>query len=293
MNPSADHWLARYQPIRRTVEVVFWLLVIGLQCLLNILVAVFDLRASGQATPVWHVVLWELSSHGVVLALIPALVAWERRFPLHWDTLRRHLPWHLLGSVVFSIIHVALMVAVRGAVHAALGERYDFGDWPVRWFYEYLKDVRAYALIVGTLMVYRWVLLRLQGEARVLDVPEVDPEATVVGALEPPASRPERFLVRKLRSEFLIAAGDIEWVQAQANYVGLRVNGHDYLLRSTLADFSRQLDPALFVRVHRSYIVNLDHLREIEPQDSGDARLHMHDGSTVPCSRRYRDALGR
>jgi DNA-binding LytR/AlgR family response regulator len=108
----------------------------------------------------------------------------------------------------------------------------------------------------------------------------------------PAPVRPERFLVRKLRKEFLIAAADIEWLQAQANYVGLHVNGHDYLLRSTLADLVQQLDPARFARVHRSYVVNLDRIAEIEPQEGGEARLKMKDGSFVPCSRRYRDALG-
>ena len=51
------------------------------------------------------------------------------------------------------------------------------------------------------------------------------------------------------------------------------------------------VDPAQFVRVHRSYAVNLNAIAEIEPLDSGDARLKMRDGSTVPCSRRYRGAL--
>ena len=129
-----------------------------------------------------------------------------------------------------------------------------------------------------------------EGEARVLDAPEPAPQAQPAA---PSAARPERFLVRKLRKEFLIAAGDIEWLQAQGNYVGLHVNGHDYLLRSTLADFLEQLDPARFVRVHRSYAVNLDRVAEIEPLDAGDARLKMKDGTQVPCSRRYREALGK
>lgn len=89
------------------------------------------------------------------------------------------------------------------------------------------------------------------------------------------------------------AAADIEWLQAQGNYLGLHVNGHDYLLRSPLGDFLGQLDPARFARVHRSYAVNLDRISEIEPLDGGDARLRMKDGSFVPCSRRYREALGR
>jgi DNA-binding LytR/AlgR family response regulator len=99
--------------------------------------------------------------------------------------------------------------------------------------------------------------------------------------------------VRKLRREFLIATADIEWLQAQGNYVGLHVSGHDYLLRSTLTEFLEQLDPARFARVHRSHAVNLDRIAEIEPLDGGDARLKMKGGTQVPCSRRYRDALGR
>jgi DNA-binding LytR/AlgR family response regulator len=169
------------------------------------------------------------------------------------------------------------------------GEPYRFGNWPSELAYEYLKDVRSYVLILVAVFSYRLVLLRLQGEARVLD--EAEPPAGAPPA--PTGPRPERFLVRKLRKEFLIAASDIEWLQAQGNYLGLHVNGHDYLLRSTLTDFLEQLDPARFARVHRSYAVNLDRVAEIEPLDGGDARLKMKDGTQVPCSRRYREALGR
>jgi DNA-binding LytR/AlgR family response regulator len=106
-----------------------------------------------------------------------------------------------------------------------------------------------------------------------------------------PVERPERFLVRKLGKEFLVAANDIEWLQASANYVNLHVRGRDYPLRTTMAAIEPRLDPARFVRVHRSYMVNLDCLQEIEPLETGDARLRMRDGQLLPCSRRYRSAL--
>ncbi len=287
---ASSSWFVRYQAVRRPLEVAFWVLAIGLQGVLNTAVALMDIRQAGLQIPTWHPVLWEASSHLVVLALLPALVAWERRFPIHWNTLRRHLPWHLLGSLLFSVAHVLLMVLLRKAGHALAGESYQFGGWLAQWGYEYLKDIRAYVLIVGTLAAYRFALVRLQGEASVLDAPEPAADAAPSAAAEM-AARPERFLVRKLRREFLIAATDIGWLQAQGNYVGLHVNGHDYLLRSTLTEFLTQLDPARFVRVHRSFVVNLDRVAEIEPLDGGEARLKMRDGSTVPCSRRYRDAL--
>lgn len=277
-------WLARYLPYRRQAEIGFWVAVLSIHMLFNSITAWIDLRTAPFVQPL----VWELSSTLTVGLLIPALVAFERRFPLRWDTLRRHLPWHLAGTLVFCVVHVLVMMTLRKAAYAMVGASYHFGNWATVLAYEYLKDVRSYVLILCAVLSYRLLLLRLQGEARVLDAPEPAAGAEPAG----PSARPERFLVRKLRKEFLIAATDIEWLQAQGNYIGIHVNGHDYLLRSTLADFLGQLDPARFVQVHRSYAANLDRVAEIEPLDSGDARLRMKDGSQVPCSRRYRAALG-
>ena len=58
-----------------------------------------------------------------------------------------------------------------------------------------------------------------------------------------------------------------------------------------MAGIEPRMDPNKFVRVHRSYMVNLDFINEIEPLDTGDARILMKDGSLIPCSRRYRAAL--
>ncbi|AEG91220.1 transcriptional regulator, LytTR family-like protein [Ramlibacter tataouinensis TTB310] len=263
--------------------------VLSVQLSFNSITHWMDLRSVGRPVPFWHPLLLELTSALAIGLLIPAVLAFERRFPLRWDTLRRHLPWHLAATVAFSAAHVLMMMGARRLVFGLLGIAYGPPSWLRAFGYEYLKDVRTYVLILAAVLAWRLLLLRLQGEARVLDAPESPADAPVAAG---PAARPERFLVRKLRKEFLIAVADIEWVQAQANYVGLHVNGHDYLLRSTLAEFLQQLDPARFVRVHRSYVVNLDRIAEIEPLDGGDARLRMKDGSQVPCSRRYRAALG-
>lgn len=293
--------LARYQPWRRQAEIGFWVAVLGAQALFNTMVSWIDLRRDGRGLPLWEPATWELTSALVVGLLIPAIVAVERRFPIRWDSWRANLPWHVLASAAYCALHVAGMTLLRHAGYALAGAEYRPRPWPAAFGYEYLKDVRSYLMILAAIWSYRLVLLRLQGEARVLDAPEPPAHAAPVPASPAPApqsapspdpARPERFLVRKLRKEFLIAAADIAWVQAQGNYVGLHVNGHDYLLRSTLSDFLRQLDPARFVQVHRSWAVNLDRIAEIEPQPAGDARLKMQDGSVVPCSRRFRDALG-
>ena len=176
------------------------------------------------------------------------------------------------------------MIGLRKLAYAIERQHYDFGPWWANAGYEYLKDVRTYFGIIAMLALYRLWLLRMQGEARLLVAPEEGPPVE-------PVERPERFLVRKLGKDFLINAREIEWLQASGNYVNLRVRGRDYPLRSTMAMIEHRLDPTRFVRVHRSYFVNLDYLAEIEPMDTGDARLQLRDGVKIPCSRRYRAAL--
>src|SRR5262245_42932021 len=279
-----DSALDRYLRHRRVWEVAFWVTLGLVFASFNSVTSWIDIRRSHLLFSVWEPVVWEFSSNLVLLALIPAQIAFERRFPLHVGTLRRMLPWHLLASVVYSMIHVFAMVQLRKLAYSAADGHYDFGNLPRELFYEYLKDVRSYATTLAIIGFYRLLLLRLRGEARLLAEPDSGPPVE-------PVERPERFLVRKLGSEFLVSARDIEWLEAAENYVNRHVRGHVYPLRSTMTAIQDRLDPQRFVRVHRSHIVNLDHLERIEPLDSGDARLQLKDGTRVPCSRRYLPGL--
>jgi hypothetical protein len=281
--PARTPW-DRYQPWRRWVEPGYWIVGAVVSAAANSATALMDIRRAGLDFDSWEPVAWEWSSNLVILALVPLVVWFTRRVPLHLDTWRRVLPLHVLASVAWSVLHVAGMVAVRKAIYATQGEHYDFGPWPREFFYEYLKDVRSYAGGVFTIEAYRWFLRRLQGEASLLAAPDDVPAAAT-------GERPDRFLVRKLGKEFLIAAGEVESAQAAGNYVNLHLRGRDYPLRSTISAVEQLLDPARFARVHRSWIVNLDCIAEIEPLDTGDARIRLRDGRVIPCSRTYREAL--
>lgn len=269
---------------RRPLEIGFWVALTTINGFANTATVLMDVRKLGLDFADWEPAVWEWSSGLTMLALVPALVWFTRRFPLHWDTWRRRLVPHLLASVVFSLAHVLGMVGLRKLLYASQGFGYDFGDWSAELLYEYLKDIRSYASMVAIIEVYRFYRRRQRGEAALLGRPDE-------GEPVEPVDRPDRFLVRKLGRDFLIAAEEIEWLQAAGNYVNLRVRGHDYPLRSTLAGIEGRLDPGRFVRVHRSYIVNLGRVASIEPLDSGDARLHLHDGLVLPCSRTHRDGL--
>ena len=277
----------RYLPYKSSIEVAYWVLKCAVSATLNGVIVIMEYQREGDAIAAWRPMTWEWSSNLVILALIPAMVAFTNRYPLHWDTWKQHLPKYIIGSLLFSLVHVIAMVGLRKLVYAMNGQIYDFGNWPVELFYEYIKDAQNFLGIVITLHAYRWLMRRLQGEASLLALSAEESGQTVAANLV----RPERFLVRKLNREFLIAAIDIDWAQASGNYVNLHVAGRVYPLRSTMAQFETQLDPTYFVRIHRSHLVNIHRIASIEPLDSGDARIHLHDGAVVACSRRYRDAL--
>jgi hypothetical protein len=284
MPPDKSRFLDRYLRHRRAWEIALWasfVLVIGTA---NSIVALMDIERRSLPFAAWKPFTWEFSSIIVLFALLPVQLAFERRFPFHLNTWRQAALWHLLATIPYSLLHVLGMVGLRHLVYQAYGDHYDFGYWPRELAYEYLKDVRTYGAILGIVYFYRLLLLRLQGEARLLTAPDAGPPVDAV-------DRPERFLVRKVGAEFLVAARDIEWLEAAENYVNLHVRGRAYPLRSTMTAIQERLDPQRFVRVHRSYIVNLDFLEKIEPLDTGDARLLLKDGTHVPCSRRYRQAL--
>lgn len=296
--PSADFW-QRHHALRGRLEWIGWAAVFVLVACANTAVHLMEAVREGRPMALWQPASWELSSAAIALALLPALSALCERWPLHADTWRRRLPGYVLASLGWSALHVLGMVALRKLVYAGMGQQYQFGPW-LHWFgYEYLKDIRTFALIVLLMHAYRWFWRRLQGEARLLDEPDQGmPDHDGADGIGPdgkaksgPIERPERFLVRKLGREFLVAANDIEWIQASGNYVNLRVRGHDYPLRSTIAGIEARLDPSRFAKIHRSYIVNLDQIVSIETLDTGDARIHLKDGGTLPCSRRHRDSL--
>jgi len=288
----AHQRLQSYLAHRRPFEVAAWVLACSVQVAANTTTTWLDVKRNQLDYRWWEVASWELSSNGVWLALVPVILAALARWPLHWGLLRRNLPRHLAASLAVSVLHVLAMVAIRKAIYASQGARYDFGNWWVEWPYEALKDVRTYALVVAIAAGYRLLLWRLQGEASLLQPPDepAAPDAVPPPAAEPAPEAPERFLVRKLGKEFLLPTDEVEWVQACGNYVNLHRRGHDYPLRSTLAAIEKRLD-ARFVRVHRSYLVNLAQVDAIEPTEAGDARVRMKDGGAVPCSRTYLETL--
>lgn len=100
-----------------------------------------------------------------------------------------------------------------------------------------------------------------------------------------------RFAIRIGARIHYVAADEIEWIEADGDYAALHVRGERHLLRETLHTLSRRLDPLRFLRVHRSAIVRVDQVAELQPRPNRDAVVRLKDGATLRASRTYIDAL--
>jgi two-component system, LytTR family, response regulator len=101
----------------------------------------------------------------------------------------------------------------------------------------------------------------------------------------------ERIIVRAGGRIVILRAAEIDWVEAASNYVRLHVGSKEYLLRETMTALEAKLDPAEFVRIHRSTIVRVDRIRELEPLFQGDYVVILSDGTRLSSSRGYRERL--
>jgi two-component system LytT family response regulator len=108
---------------------------------------------------------------------------------------------------------------------------------------------------------------------------------------ERPASVAGR-LVFKIGGEHLfVEPGDIAWMEAQGDFVKLRVGVQTHLVRESLQNIEKRLDPEVLVRVHRSFIVNVKCIKKITPSLYGDHVVLMNDGAKIRMSRTFRDKL--
>jgi two-component system LytT family response regulator len=101
----------------------------------------------------------------------------------------------------------------------------------------------------------------------------------------------ERIIVRSGGRILILRTDDVDWLEAASNYVRIHAGGREYLLLETMTNLESRLDPAQFVRIHRSTIVRLNRIKELEPLFQGDYVLILEDGTRLTSSRGYRDRL--
>jgi len=111
------------------------------------------------------------------------------------------------------------------------------------------------------------------------------PVAELAAAARPLGQPASRLVVRQGARVHVIPADKLDYAEAQDDYVSLHTEGKALLKQQTLADLEASLDPARFVRIHRSYLVNLDRLARIDTEGGEPKAVVLHDGTRLPLSR--------
>ena len=104
-------------------------------------------------------------------------------------------------------------------------------------------------------------------------------------------SHVSRFPIRANGEIYFVRVEDVDWIDAEGNYVALHAAGRRHLVRDTIKSLETRLDPAKFVRVHRSAIINVDRLRKLQPYFHGEYVITLQDGTTLTSSRTYSERL--
>ena len=104
---------------------------------------------------------------------------------------------------------------------------------------------------------------------------------------------PRRLLIGTAGSDLMLDIREIQWIEADDYYAAVHAGGRRHLVRESLASLEARLDPAEFVRVHRSAIVNLAHVREVRTPALADAVVVLRDGTELPLSRRRRERVAQ
>jgi hypothetical protein len=253
-----------------------FLLAIGL---LNTMSILTEAQRDGRILDPRMPFILEFSSVLAMAALAPLVILFERRVPFTAETWRSALLWHALGSVAFSLLHVALFIVLRTAAFALiLGTSYSFfTDVPTDLLYEYRKDLFPYSVLILMLGLQR----SLEEHRREAEAARADARQT--GKLTLKAGGRTIFL----------DASSLDWASAAGNYVEIRANGATHLARISLSALEQLLSDAGVdvARVHRSHLVNRSKVQQIAPAGDGDFKIRMADGSELRGSRRYRTSL--
>lgn len=111
--------------------------------------------------------------------------------------------------------------------------------------------------------------------------------------LEPAQGSLSRILVKSSGRYFFLKTTDIDWIESSGNYVRIHSGGNNYLIRETMINMEKKLDSDTFFRIHRSTIINVNKVKELEQWFHGDYQVIMYNEEKLTMSRNYKELLDK
>jgi two-component system, LytTR family, response regulator len=198
---------------------------------------------------------------------------------------------------------IFLDVQMPGIDGLAVSETFDGKDSPlvifVTAFEQYAVrafDVQAVDYLLKPFDRARFTQALLRAKERLREKRRDDVNLQILGLLSEIKDKPQyldRLVIKNNDRVFVLKTDEIDWIEAEGNYVRIHFGKQSSLLRETLTRLTAQLDPRKFPRIHRSRLVNIDRIQELQPWSHRDWRIILRNGAELRLSRNYRDQLHR
>ena len=262
----------RQPGLRTWLEAAAWIALVTLLWGTDLLATISASEQSGIDLDRFRLLSEQLTSAIAVLIMVPFLVQWLKLLPLSLTEWPRLVIGHTIGSVFFAFGHFALMVALRIPWYAINDRHYVWREPFVNnLIVEYQKDIKIYIGFVVLISAYQYY----RRSRAVIPQPHTD-----------------RLIVQSGKGTAVLRLDQIEYLEAARNYVSVHAGGREYVIRETLSNLLRRLSAGGFVRAHRSFVVNIDKVREIRTVGSAQ-RVILTSDAEVPLSRGYREEFTR
>jgi two-component system, LytTR family, response regulator len=164
-----------------------------------------------------------------------------------------------------------------------------FDQYAIRAF-----DVNAIDYLLKPINAARFETAVRRAIERLAEANPHEPDRRLLNFIEQLRAEPKfttRFVVRSGSRLSFVRTSEVDWIDVADNYVRLHIAGREHLVRDTLKSVELQLDPEIFVRVHRSIIINLDRVESVEHTFHGEYLVTMKDGAKLTTSRTYSEKL--
>lgn len=255
---------------RTWFQVAAWVALVAVLWGVDLLAKMSERDQLGVGKDDFRLISEQMTSALAVLIMIPFVLRWLRMFPLQRGAWAEAIVGHTAGSILFAFGHHTLMIVLRVPWYKFNGIDYLWRDPFLRnLIVEYQKDIKVYFGIVVIATAYQMYCRSRPVAQSVLT---------------------DRLVVQTGSADRILLLDQIEYLEAARNYVSVHADGREYVVRDTVSNLARKLPGAQFGRTHRSFIVNIDMVREIRSVDS-QQYVVLSSGKSIPLSRGYRDAF--
>ena len=258
--------------LRTWFEAAGWIALVAILWGSDLVAKYLAIEQSGMEVDTFRLVSEQVTSAVAVLIMVPLLVQWLKLLPPSLEAWPRLVIGHTVGSIFFAFGHFALMIAFRIVWYALNDRNFIWRDPFVNnLIVEYQKDIKIYIGFVVLISAYQYYRRSKSTE---------------------PQPYADRLVVQSGTGSTVLQLDDIDYFEAARNYVAVHAGGREYIVRETMTNLLRRLAAGPFERTHRSFVVNINRIREIRSAESGQ-RIILTSGAEVPLSRSYRDDFNR